>query len=451
MKKRTLYISLVIIVLIIFFAWRFMRPMNIFLVEDNFSQPIDTSQKPLMFKTLSAKECGTCHQSLYQEWKTSIHSQAWTEPYFQTDWKFDGSPQSCRLCHTPLDTQLPDKILGYRDKEKWDPIIEKNPQFNVALQHEGVTCSACHYRDGKIVGVLGNTNAPHPVTVLKNANEVCVRCHVVGGDRWDTFFRFPPCGTVAEIDIARQNPPTADELKMLAKLSSLSVDEKTPGKSSEPLVVMKGFSGERVVTDVASLNCVECHMPAVERSLVEGGKVRTVRRHLWRGGHDPEMVKKALSVAFTEITQPKNKNRRFELSLANTGAAHYLPTGTPDRHLTVHLRLFDKNNKLISEKKHTLKRTVMWRPFIVDLWDTRLPRYKPRQYEIEVPVDSVAVKVEAEIRYHLLDERRRKRINYNNETPINYEVFRQQIMLVQEEQDIHADEEKIRLIGQDYI
>lgn len=433
MKKKSVIVISVAIVVVGFFVWRFVRPMNIFLVDDRFARPVDTSQKPAMFNTLNAKECASCHQQFYQEWQTTIHSQAWVEPYFQTDWKFDGSQHSCRLCHTPLDRQLPNKVLGYRDTGQWDPILENNPDFDVSLQHEGVTCAACHYRDGKIVGVIGNTNAPHPVKVLDNANEVCIRCHIVEGDRWDTFFRFPPCGTVAEIESARQNPPTAEELKILAKLplDSSPDENKEPVKPLMPLTMAKGISGEHAVPDLSSLNCVECHMPAVERPLVEGGKVRTVRRHLWRGGHDPEMVKKALSASLTEITQPKNKNRRFELSLANTGAAHYVPTGTPDRHLTVHLRLLDKNDVIISEKKHTLKRTVMWRPFIVDLSDTRLQRYKPRQYEFEVPADSEAVKVEAEIRYHLLDESRRKRINYKNKTPINYEVFRKQIMLAE--------------------
>ena len=96
--------------------------------------------------------------------------------------------------------------MGYRDTDKWDPILEDNPDFDSKLQHEGVTCAACHYRDGKIVGVIGNTNAPHPVKKLDDANQVCVRCHIVEGDKWDTFFRFPPCGTVAEIESSRSQP-----------------------------------------------------------------------------------------------------------------------------------------------------------------------------------------------------------------------------------------------------
>lgn len=162
-EKKSFVVSVVVMIVIVFFAWRFIRPMNIFIVDDRFAWLIDTSLTPALLGKLSAKECATCHQAFYDEWQTTIHRQAWTEPYFQTDWKFDGSQHSCRLCHTPLDQQQPHKVLGYRDTDKWDPILEDNPDFDPKLQHEGVTCAACHYRDGKIVGVIGNTNAPHPV------------------------------------------------------------------------------------------------------------------------------------------------------------------------------------------------------------------------------------------------------------------------------------------------
>ena len=105
--------------------------MNIFVVDDRFAWPIDTSQTPPVLGRLSSKECAACHQEFYQEWQTTIHAQAWTDPYFQVDWQFDGAQHSCRLCHTPLDRQQPHKVLGYRDKDKWDPILEDNPEFDL--------------------------------------------------------------------------------------------------------------------------------------------------------------------------------------------------------------------------------------------------------------------------------------------------------------------------------
>lgn len=394
---------------ILFLAWRFVRPLNIFVVAEDFERPISTAMIPQPLETLSAKECASCHQEFFDEWSTTIHSRAWTDPYFQVDFRFDGSQQICKNCHIPLDRQQEYTVLGFRDKDKWDPILETNPNFDPELQHEGVTCAACHLREGKILGIFGSDEAPHPIQKIESGNEICVRCHVVGGERWDTFFRFPPCGTVAEIRAAKAT---------------------SKGKPQRP---SRGPSGEKVVEDVAALGCVDCHMPLVERALVEGGKIRPVRQHLWRGGHDPEMVKSGLSISLLEETPPSPGKRRFTLSITNVGAAHYLPTGTPDRHLTVQLRVLDGGGGVLVEKQHTLKRTILWRPFIIELWDTRLRPGQPRRYGIEF---SIAGKrrpaaVEAVVRYFLVDEKRRKRIGYDKKEATSYEVFRQRVPLTE--------------------
>jgi hypothetical protein len=385
-----------ILAAVVFLGWRFVRPMQIFVVSPAFERPIDTRLAPAMFPTLRAEECATCHREIYDEWAKTIHSQAWTDPYFQVDWKFDGSPQICKNCHIPLDRQQEYKVVGFNDSEKWDPILEPNPDFDARLQHEGVTCNVCHFRNGKILGVSGNTSALHPVEKLTNANQICVRCHVVSGRRWDTFFKFPPCGTVAEIKTSRGD-------HFVETVEEMTVDE------------------------MASLGCVDCHMPLVQRPLVTDGALRETRQHLWRGGHDPETVKQGLTITFEPSSKDIANNDSFVLRMTNIGAAHYIPTGTPDRHLTVQLRALDKNGKVIKEEKYKLKRTVMWRPFIVDLWDTRLPRGEQRDYLFDIGNKSKVAIVEAEVRYHLLDETRRLRIGYENRSPIHYPVFQQRL------------------------
>lgn len=397
--RRIILISLTL-GLAVFLGWRFLRPMQIFVVSPAFERPVSTAEAPAMFGSLSARECAECHQEFFAEWSTSIHSQAWTDPYFQVDWQFEGSPQICKNCHIPLDRQQEHTVLGFRDQEKLDPILEANDKFDKQLQHEGVTCAACHLRDGKILGVLGLTDSPHAVETLDNANRICIGCHVVSGERWDTFFKFPPCGTVAEIQ-----------------------------SGGEPRKVVG--SGEFSATELADLGCVECHMPLQERPLVAGGSIRKVRQHLWRGGHDPEMVTRGLTVNFSPPADAATDNDSFVLAISNTGAAHYIPTGTPDRHLTVALRLLDTHNRLLLEQLHVLKRRVMWRPFIVDLWDTRLPRGEQREYTLRIPDEfkGEAATVEATVTYHLLDEARRQRIAYQNETPIQYPIYRKAIKL----------------------
>jgi len=402
-----LAIGLTLALLALFLAWRFVRPLNIFVVSEAFERPVATETIPVPLVTLRAEECAGCHRAFYDEWRTTIHSRAWTEPYFQVDFRFDGAQQICKNCHTPLDRQQEELVLGFRDRDKWQPILAPNPAFDRALQHEGVTCAACHYRAGKILGVRGGP-APHPVERLDDPNQICLRCHVVGGERWDTFYRLPPCGTVAEIGAAASSDPAAQ-----------------PARSRPPF----SASGEIAVSEVAALGCVQCHMPLVERPVADGGAPQPVRRHLWRGGHDPEVVKRALTVDLVETPADSSGKRVFALTLTNTGAAHYVPTGTPDRHLTVRLRLLDAAGTVIDEEEHVLKRTVLWRPFIVDLWDTRLPRGAPRtfRFEVEQHAKRQPAAVEAVVTYHLLDEARRKRIGYENAEPIAYDVYRKRI------------------------
>lgn len=404
MTTRGKAIVAVLLAISAFMAWRFVRPMNIFAVSPAFERPMSTTHAPEMLGDLSAETCAICHPATFDEWSTTIHSQAWTDPYYQVDFVFDGSQQICLNCHIPLDRQQENLVLGFRDAAKWDPILAPNPDFDPALQKEGVTCAACHLKGDAILGTRDSGQAPHPVEKLENGNLICVRCHVVSGERWDTFFRFPPCGTVAEI--------TA---------------------TSDPFDKVKhgGAYGEMSVEEVAALNCIGCHMPIVERPVAQDGEerpIRKVRRHLWRGGHDPDMVKSALTIDLSEQAGPSSDTRRFTLSITNTGAAHYVPTGTPDRHLTVDIKLLYGKDEVIDEQNHILKRTIMWRPFIIDLWDSRLPRGEERTFDIAIE-DRRVEAVEAVVRYFLVDEQRRKRIGFENKTPLSYEVYRKRISL----------------------
>ncbi len=67
--------------------------------------------------------------------------------------------------------------------------------------------------------------------------------------------------------------------------------------------------------------------------------------------------------------------------------------------------------------------TISW--LLKDLWDTRLPYGETRRYTLEYSQERYqnATAVEVKVRYHLVDESRAKRINYQNREPIDYEVF----------------------------
>ncbi|MGD8941540.1 MAG: hypothetical protein PVJ72_19330 [Gammaproteobacteria bacterium] len=83
MKRK--FSIIVVILVVAFIGWRFVRPMQIFVVSPTFERPMDTSNAPSVFPALRAEECVGCHRDIYNEWRISIHSQAWTDPYFQVD------------------------------------------------------------------------------------------------------------------------------------------------------------------------------------------------------------------------------------------------------------------------------------------------------------------------------------------------------------------------------
>jgi hypothetical protein len=378
-KKATIALFLL---LLLFLTWRMVRPLNIFVMEDKFAYGIPVTI-PQGLDSISAKSCGVCHEEIYKEWAESIHAHAWSDPYYQVDMKFEGSPPICINCHIPLQAQREQITVGYRDSDKLDPILKTNPNFDAQLQSEGVTCAVCHIRDGVIIGSHKIDDAPHPVKAdnkFLSEKSPCKMCHKVSGKRWDMFYSRPPCGTISEIE------------------------EKN-----------------------LKADCVGCHMPETIRPVALGGNPRKSGKHLFEGGHTPTKVKSALSV--NHKWSKKNNENTFTLTLTNSGTNHYLPTGTPDRHLTVDIKLLDADERVIKQVKEKLIRNIIWRPFIFDLNDSRLPYGEPRNFIMSF--DNAGKAVDVTVKYHLLEESRRERIGYKPTTPINYPIFQERIAVPQ--------------------
>lgn len=379
MFRKTFFIFLAVF-LAAFFIWRFLRPLNIFVVDERFERPI-TMDTPQGLRSLSAEECRPCHEEIYREWSGSMHAHAWTEPYFQVDYRYDGSQQICLNCHTPLANQQENLVLGFRDREKFKPILAPNPHFDPELRDEGVTCAVCHVRGGRIIGPFNSGRAPHPVEVdtsMSSGMKPCERCHVASGERWDTFYAIPACGTVVEIERGGKRP-----------------------------------------------DCIGCHLPGVVRPAAKGLPTRKGRMHLFRGGHSPEWVKKALQVKY------RKEADRFVITLTNVGTTHSFPTGTPDRHLTLELRLMDSAGRVLKEKVYAMKRYILWRPFIVDIKDTRLQYNKPKTYVFRFNKgrNEAPSVLDVTVKYHLLDEKRRRKIGYEPVEPISYPIYEQRVSL----------------------
>ncbi len=174
--------------------------------------------------------------------------------------------------------------------------------------------------------------------------------------------------------------------------------------------------------------------------MAEGGPIRQGRKHLWRGGHDPEQIKSALAVQLSADPPAPRSGApvNFTLTLINAGAGHKLPTGDPDRYFTVEFRIIDRTGQVVKEQSHTMGRWIMWQPVIVDLYDNRLPPLASREYGFRYRLpdspDAVSgLQLQAKVRYHILTERAYKNLKtqygMQGEHPYNFTIYERTVPL----------------------
>ena len=375
-----------------------LRPKVIFGLRQDFAQAIPLQKVPAGIPSLKAEDCGQCHREIYEEWKTSYHAQAYTDPFFRAYWRKDGEVWICLNCHTPLANQQPALITEIPRSRVEKAVKAPNPDYDQALQQEGITCAGCHVRDGVILGPFDDSVAPHPTQFDPRfrTTEICYRCHQVPKGPFQ-FYNVGPCGTFPEYEGTY-------------------------------------FARER------GLICQSCHMPEIERPMAEGGPIRRGRQHLWRGGHDPEQIKSALAVQLAaDPPQPHPGGpTTFTLTLINAGAGHKLPTGDPDRYFTVEFRVVDGSGRVVKDQADSMGRWILWQPVIVELYDNRLPPLASRDYRFtyRMPGSSdviAGLKLQVQVRYHILTDKAYKtlktRYGLQGDHPYSFAIYEREVPL----------------------
>jgi nitrate/TMAO reductase-like tetraheme cytochrome c subunit len=119
----------------------------------------------------SAKECGKCHISIYEEWKGSAHGRAWTSPRFReiTD---DYAVAQCLPCHAPVTVFTGGAPLSLR----------------ASRRDEGVTCITCHLDQGVLSGPMkAAPMTPHATAVnqVYRDSSLCGTCHIGTFREWE--------------------------------------------------------------------------------------------------------------------------------------------------------------------------------------------------------------------------------------------------------------------------
>lgn len=342
------------------------KPAVIFGLRSDYARAITYQKVPEGVDSLRAESCGTCHREIYEEWKTSIHAKAFEDPFFQAYWKKDGHIWVCLNCHAPLENQQPTLIRTIPRGRVEKAVQESNPHYDREYQKEAITCAACHVREGTILGPFDDSVAPHPTKFdpAFRTTQICYRCHnVVSGPA--QFYNVGPCGTYAE------------------------------------------YEGRYFMKEKGMI-CQSCHMPEIERPVAVGGPIRQGRQHLWRGGHDPEMIKRAVAVQVS-VDPPKPKPGepvQVSVTVINAGAGHKIPTGDPDRYFTVEFQVVDDQGRVLDQQAETMGRWILWQPVILEVYDNRLLPLASRQYTFRyrLPERADGLTLKVRVRYHILTD-----------------------------------------------
>lgn len=221
--------------------------------------------------SLAPEACAQCHPEQHAQWRSALHSHA-MGPGIR--WQFEllgpNETNRCLRCHAPLAEQkaLVARAMGWPNAPR-TPTPDYVPGD---LDQAGLTCAACHVRAhlryGPPKAATSSEPIPHAGFIASEAfldSRFCATCH-----------QFPEDG-----------PRLAGKLR-----------EDT----------YRQWQASAYAKDTP---CQSCHMP-------EG-------KHLWRGVHDPEMLRRALDARLTLTPAPEGR-LIAEVVVANRGAGHHLPT-----------------------------------------------------------------------------------------------------------------------------
>lgn len=285
--------------------------------------PVPVQPVPEGLANLTAQGCNGCHYAAHEAWAGTAHSEAWSDPAYQEAIRRVGGSTVCTGCHLPLANQHGRLAAGYLEGDITRPDLQPNESWDPILMSEGVTCAACHVREGKVLGTRDINDAPHPVAVSDELGspEMCAACHQL---TW----------------------PEADQ----------------------PFYDTFGEWSRSAYAD-AGVRCQDCHMPP------RAGPA-TATRFAAQPHHAFEAeLSRALSVLVDLPTPELQRGEPFEVGvrLQNTGAGHHVPTGSPFKTYRVSIDLVDADEKALVEP-HTqdLGRVVGDAPPWDTLSDTRL-------------------------------------------------------------------------------
>ena len=321
------------------------------------SLPVDAGRIPTGLANLSAQGCNACHYDAHDGWASSTHATGWSSEAFQDAARSAGTP-ACASCHLPLTNQHA-QTTTYDGGDIHRPVSAPNPGFDPILRSEGVTCAACHVRDGRVLASRPVENAPHETVWSAQLGEsaLCATCHQLS---W-------------------------------------------PG-SEQPFYDTYG-EWSRSAQSRAGVHCQDCHM---RRTGLAPGSEHGFDVTEGRG---PSLLVSVSSAQLTRGGEPTNVTLRVQ----NTGAGHSYPTGSPWKGIRLTATLagitsdgerVEHGTPFTADFVRTVEEVSPWRT----LSDTRLAAAEERTLSTQMGLALTAPSARWSIEITLHETRRGTRI-----------------------------------------
>ncbi|MEO5358697.1 MAG: cytochrome c family protein [Nitrospirae bacterium YQR-1] len=263
-----------------------------------FTHEIPEGAEPFM----SSQKCSACHPAIFKEWAGSMHGKsslhknsahaAMYNAYvddMQKEKKEVG--YTCATCHMPMADNLQDIISG-----------KVKPDDKKLLEQDGVGCTFCHRIENTVIG--------------KDRN-VCVI-------NKDGSFLVSKPGDKAPHKSA-SNPMFSDG-GLCMGCHGFLVNSK-----NVTLCAMK---------EEGTGNCLTCHMQKVDGAPALGSKATEHVSHNISGGHDEEMLKKAVSI------DVKSDGKNLQVKIKNN-MVHAFPSTMPMRVAYIKVTFRDSAGKAL--------------------------------------------------------------------------------------------------------
>jgi hypothetical protein len=347
---------------------------------------------------IRASDCGVCHKAIYAEWRKSAHANALVDPQFQVEWAKDRHLWLCLNCHVPLTNQQTSVVTGVHDGDLHRPVAEPNPTYDSGLAEEGITCAVCHVREGTVLGLHGDTAAPHPVRAApdKLSFEACLVCHNALGQFGGTL--------VCNFD-------TGDDWRRTG------LPEDT--------------------------DCVLCHMPQVIRPLAQGAAAKGSRSHTWYGAGIPKFFADSSSVPVRSgldieiVPDPEGyrpgEKGRIKVTVANRHAGHSVPTGDVERFVLISMRLKNEDlDRTHWKHEERIGEVWVWSPQARQVSDNSLGFGEERsfRYEIDIPQEESGLTFEVHVENHRMTVENAREMGLIGKYPLKREVLKTSVPLV---------------------